>query len=53
MSEDLLEKGSFNDDYVALEGVKEKKILSLIGVAKPVILPSDLEDERLQYILSK
>ena len=34
-------------------GVTDGKILSLIGLAKPSIRPSDLEDERLQYILNK
>ena len=35
------------------EGVTDGKILSLIGMAKPVIRTADLEDERLQYILNK
>ena len=35
------------------EGVTAERILSLIGIAKPSILPEDVDDERLNYILSK
>ena len=51
--EDLLEAEAREDHHTAPEGVTDGKILSLIGMAKPVIRTADLEDERLQYILNK
>ena len=51
--EDLLEADAREDHPAAPEGVTDGKILSLIGMAKPVIRTTDLEDERLQYILNK
>lgn len=51
--EDLLEADSREGGAHAPEGVSDPKILSLIGVAKPV-RPSDVvDDDRLTYILSK
>jgi hypothetical protein len=51
--EDLLEEDAYEEHRAAPAGVTDGKILSLIGLAKPVIRPSDLEDDRLQYILNK
>ena len=51
--EDLLEEDASTEHRTAPQGVTDKKILSLIGLAKPSIRPVDLEDERLQYILNK
>ena len=51
--EDLLEEDAYKEHRDAPAGVTDGKILSLIGLAKPVIRPSDLEDDRLQYILNK
>jgi len=51
--EDLLEEDAYKEHRDAPAGVTDEKILSLIGLAKPVIRPSDLEDDRLQYILNK
>jgi len=51
--EDLLEEDAYKEHLDAPAGVTDGKILSLIGLAKPVIRPSDLEDDRLQYILNK
>ena len=51
--EDLLEEDAYEEHRAAPAGVSDGKILSLIGLAKPTIRPSDLEDDRLQYILNK
>lgn len=51
--EDLLEEDAYKEHRDAPAGVTDGMILSLIGLAKPVIRPSDLEDDRLQYILNK
>ena len=51
--EDLLEEDAYKEHRDAPVGVTDGKILSLIGLAKPAIRPSDLEDDRLQYILNK
>ena len=51
--EDLLEEDAHEDHRAIPEGVTDGKILSLIGMAKPVIHPADLDDDRLQYILNK
>ena len=51
--EDLLEEDAYEEHRAAPAGVTDGKILSLIGLAKPTIRPSDLEDDRLQYILNK
>ena len=51
--EDLLEEDASTEHRAAPAGVTDAKILSLIGLAKPTIRPSDLEDDRLQYILNK
>ena len=40
-------------DRPAPEGVTAQRVLSLIGIAKPSILPEDIDDEKLNYILSK
>ena len=51
--EDLLEEDAYEEHRAAPSGVTDGKILSLIGLAKPTLRPSDLEDDRLQYILNK
>jgi len=51
--EDLLEEDAYKEHRDAPAGVTDEKILSLIGLAKPSLRPSDLEDDRLQYILNK
>lgn len=51
--EDLLEEDAYEEHRAAPAGVTDEKILSLIGLAKPSLRPSDLEDDRLQYILNK
>ena len=51
--ENLLETDSLLDKPASVEGVSDSRILSLIGMAKPVIHHDKVEDERLQYILSK
>ena len=51
--EDLLEEDASTERRARPAGVTDEKILSLIGLAKPSIRPSDLEDDRLQYILNK
>ena len=51
--EDLLEEDASTEHRAAPAGVTDGKVLSLIGLAKPSIRPSDLEDDRLQYILNK
>ena len=51
--EDLLEEDAYEEPRAAPAGVTDGKILSLIGLAKPTLRPSDLEDDRLQYILNK
>ena len=51
--EDLLEEDAYEEHRAVPAGVTDEKILSLIGLAKPTIRPSDLEDDRLQYILNK
>ena len=51
--EDLLEEDASTEHRAAPAGVTDGKVLSLIGLAKPTIRPSDLEDDRLQYILNK
>ena len=51
--EDLLEEDAYEEHRAAPAGVTDGKILSLIGLAKPTLRPSDLEDDRLQYILNK
>ncbi len=51
--EDLLEEDAYEEHRATPAGVTDGKILSLIGLAKPTIRPSDLEDDRLQYILNK
>ncbi|MBR4002092.1 MAG: hypothetical protein IKI89_06985 [Bacteroidales bacterium] len=51
--EDLLEEDSLNGDNPVPEGVTDEKIISLIGIAKPSVPLDWIEDERLQYILSK
>ena len=51
--EDLLEEDAYEKHRAAPAGVTDEKILSLIGLAKPSLRPSDLEDDRLQYILNK
>lgn len=51
--EDLLEEEASTDLKPAPWGVTDKKILSLIGVAKPAIRSENIVDERLEYILSK
>ena len=52
-NEDLLEEDAYEEHRAAPAGVTDGKILSLIGLAKPTLRPSDLEDDRLQYILNK
>ena len=51
--EDLLEADSREGGTHAPEGVSDPKILSLIGVAKPVRPSEVVDDGRLTYILSK
>ena len=51
--EDLLEDDAREERHSAPDGVTDEKIVSLIGMAKPAILPADVEDDRLQYILNK
>lgn len=51
--EDLLEEDASPKERQTPEGVTSERILSLIGIAKPSILPEDVDDERLNYILSK
>ena len=51
--EDLLEADSREGGTHAPEGVSDPKILSLIGVAKPVQPSEVVDDDRLTYILSK
>ena len=51
--EDLLEEDASPKERQTPEGVTAERILSLIGIAKPSILPEDVDDERLNYILSK
>ena len=51
--EDLLEADSREGEAHAPEGVSDPKILSLIGVAKPVSPSEVVDDDRLTYILSK
>ncbi len=51
--EDLLEEDAAPKERQTPEGVTAERILSLIGIAKPSILPEDVDDERLNYILSK
>ena len=51
--EDLLESDSLQDRPAVPEGVTDPGIISLIGVAKPVVNSEDVNDDRLQYILSK
>ena len=51
--EDLLDADSREGRAHAPEGVSDPKILSLIGVAKPVQPSEVVDDDRLTYILSK
>lgn len=51
--EEILEETALSEDLPAPEGVTDRRILSLIGMAKPVMTPEIIEDERLSYILSK
>ena len=51
--EDLLEEDASPKERQTPEGVTAERILSLIGIAKPSILPEDVDDEKLNYILSK
>ena len=51
--ENLLEEDSRKGDIPVPEGVTDEKVISLIGIAKPSVPLDGIEDERLQYILSK
>ena len=51
--EDLLEEDASPKEKPAPDGVTAERVLSLIGIAKPSILPEDIDDERLNYIISK
>ena len=51
--EDLLEEDSRHWDNAVPEGVSDERIISLIGIAKPSVPLDSIEDERLNYILSK
>ena len=51
--EDLLEEDSNKDILHVPEGVSNAKVIALIGVAKPSVDVDMIDDERLQYILSK
>ena len=51
--EDLLEEDAMTETLPVPQGVTDAKILSLIGIAKPIVHPGDVDDERLKYILSK
>ncbi|MBP5487416.1 MAG: hypothetical protein J6Y06_07315 [Bacteroidales bacterium] len=51
--EDLLEESVTFEDLPAPKGVTDRRILSLIGMAKPVTPIESIEDEKLKYILSK
>ena len=51
--EDLLEESAMSGEQPSPDGVTDRRILSLIGIAKPDISMESIEDEKLQYILSK
>lgn len=51
--ENLLEESVKDDELPATDGVTDPKILSLIGIAKPAVPLGDMDDDKLQYILSK
>ncbi|MBQ8061360.1 MAG: hypothetical protein IJ205_05415 [Bacteroidales bacterium] len=54
--EDLLEEDSMRGRATVPEGVTDPRIISLIGVAKPLTRTGrgeEEEDDRLNYILSK
>lgn len=52
--EDLLEDDAKPESRIPrLDGVTDRKILSLIGIAKSTVRSEDMEDDRLRYILSK
>lgn len=53
--EELIEKDAAEEGLPVIAGVTDPRILRLIGIAKPKNGETieNLEDERLQYILSK
>ena len=51
--EDLLESDALQEKPVVPEGVTHPEIVSLIGIARPNVNLEEINDDRLQYILSK
>ena len=52
--EELLEEDARQKGFTKVQGVTDERILRLIGSAKPAGgNNADIQDERLQYILSK